>query len=139
VELFPKECKEVYFSAPVPKRYSKTNTAGIARGKLVDKNRNMLQFLRKCKMLSKKDTSEDDKGGSGDESHVDLNDVMRSADWLKNNCEPIESVLAHWKKSFQLRKKFSSPNPNNDPITISSIYDDWPILKLSTGYLLVML
>ncbi|KAH0822739.1 hypothetical protein GEV33_000052 [Tenebrio molitor] len=31
VELFPKECKEVYFSAPVPKRYSKTNTAGIAR------------------------------------------------------------------------------------------------------------
>jgi hypothetical protein len=70
---------------------------------------------------------------------VDLDDVMRSADWLKNNCEPFESVLAHWKKSFQLRKKFSSPNPNNDPITISSIYDDWPILKLSTGYLLVML
>ncbi|XP_068902975.1 uncharacterized protein [Tenebrio molitor] len=137
VELFPKECKEVYFSAPVPKRYSKTNTAGIARGKLVDKNRNMLQFLRKCKMLSKKDTSEDDNGGSGDESHVDLDDVMRSADWLKNNCEPFESVLAHWKKSFQLRKKFSSPNPNNDPITISSIYDDWPILKLSTGYLLI--
>lgn len=74
VELFPKECKELYYASPLRKRHSKNNRSGIARGKLVDKNRNMLQFLRKCKLLQPKNphSDDDDNNENGDESDVGM-------------------------------------------------------------------
>lgn len=51
ITLFPAECKEVYYCPPVPKKNSKNRISGIAKGKLVDKHRNMLAFLRKYKLI----------------------------------------------------------------------------------------
>lgn len=52
ITLFPAECKEVYYCSPVKKKESKNLRSGIAKGKLVDKNRNMLAFLRKYQLIS---------------------------------------------------------------------------------------
>lgn len=50
ISLFPAECKEIYYCPPVKKIYCKDHRSGIAKGKL-DKNRNMLSFLRKYQLL----------------------------------------------------------------------------------------
>lgn len=69
INLFPAECKEVYYCPPVKKGKSKTHKSGIAKGKLVDKNRNMLTFLRKYKLISSNKSSENNS--STDEDSLD--------------------------------------------------------------------
>lgn len=51
VELFPNELAAVYYLPPIRKRFSKDKKAGISRGKLVDKYRNKLTYLRKTGLL----------------------------------------------------------------------------------------
>jgi len=51
ISLFPAECKEVYYCPPVKKKDSRNQKSGNAKGKQVDKNRNMLAFLRKCQLI----------------------------------------------------------------------------------------
>jgi len=51
IELFPKECKETYYMPPIRKKYLKNDKAGISRGKLVDKFRNALNFIRSAEKL----------------------------------------------------------------------------------------
>lgn len=51
IELFPKEKKEVYYVPPIRKRNSIDGRSGIAKGKLIDKYRNTLTFLREAKLL----------------------------------------------------------------------------------------
>lgn len=51
ITLFPAECKEVYYCPPMKSKDSKNHKSGIAKGKLVDKNRNMLAFLRKYQLI----------------------------------------------------------------------------------------
>lgn len=51
VKVFPNEVPEVYYTPPINKKNSRTNKCIIARGKLIDKYRNKLSFLRKAKYL----------------------------------------------------------------------------------------
>lgn len=46
VQLFLHENKEIYFIPPICKKDSKENKAGISRGKLVDKFRNDIKFIK---------------------------------------------------------------------------------------------
>jgi len=43
---------------PIRKKYSKIDKAGISRGKLVDKYRNSLKFIRSAKKLKNNDQIE---------------------------------------------------------------------------------
>lgn len=56
VELFPSEIQETYYLQPVRKRDSRDNKAGIAKGKLVDKFRNRLTFLREAGLLPSRES-----------------------------------------------------------------------------------
>lgn len=60
--MFPNELAQVYYTDPINKRNSKNKKSVIARGKLVDKYRNKLSFLRKAKVL----TSRNSDGESDD-------------------------------------------------------------------------
>lgn len=55
---FPQEIPQVYFSSPIRKKKSRDNKSGIARGKLVDKYRNRLTFLREAGVLSSSRSTE---------------------------------------------------------------------------------
>jgi len=58
LNLFPNECRSTYYIPAIPKNESSTNKAVMARGKLIDKCRNMLytsndkSYVRKRKCLS---------------------------------------------------------------------------------------
>lgn len=47
IETLPGECKETYYVPPIFKKNSTTNKSKVSKGKLVDKYRNKLTFLRK--------------------------------------------------------------------------------------------
>ncbi|XP_071652958.1 uncharacterized protein [Temnothorax longispinosus] len=139
ITLFPAECKEVYYCPPIKKKQSKDQKSGIAKGKLVDKNRNMLAFLRKYKLIplskSVSVNSSTDEDSFNKENTNSREEAERSHNWLKNNFEPWEEVLLHWEKSFLYRNKLI-----HDRITyphLCSIFNDWNILTSSMGYVLI--
>ncbi|XP_039308866.1 uncharacterized protein LOC113005534 [Solenopsis invicta] len=135
ITLFPAECKEVYYCPPVKKKDSKNEKSGIAKEKLVDKNRNMLAFLRKCQLipLNKSSSTHDSKDEEINEDYRE--EAERSRNWLKNNFEPWEEVLYHWEKSFELRRNLLHDHTTYQ--NLSSIFDDWNILTFSQGYILI--
>ncbi|KAF5276400.1 hypothetical protein FQR65_LT16348 [Abscondita terminalis] len=94
VKEFPKELPQVYFTSPIKKRQSKENKSGNARGKLVDKYRNRLTFLRQDSLLLSRSSSEvaldtetfeDDTGDYSEESNALL------MQWL-NECSEEEQL-----------------------------------------------
>ncbi|KAL0101893.1 hypothetical protein PUN28_018445 [Cardiocondyla obscurior] len=46
IQLFPHESTETYFIPPITKKNSKENKPGISRGKLVDRFRNNIKFIK---------------------------------------------------------------------------------------------
>ena len=50
-ELFPEECTQVYYIKPTRKKDSKDDKAGRSKGKLVDKYRNSVTFIRRANKL----------------------------------------------------------------------------------------
>jgi len=53
VEIFEGERRSTYYVSPIGKRKSRYNKPEIARGKLIDKHRNKLSFIRKSSITSK--------------------------------------------------------------------------------------
>ena len=51
VKVFTKETRQTYYTAPVRKRDSRDQKAGVSHGKLVDKYKNKLTFLRNTGLL----------------------------------------------------------------------------------------
>ncbi|XP_018371195.1 PREDICTED: uncharacterized protein LOC108766410, partial [Trachymyrmex cornetzi] len=138
ITLFPAECKEVYYCPPVKKKDSKNHKSGIARGKLVDKNRNMLAFLRKCQLIrssSEKVQDKDSLNEANTDNGEDEVEQRESHNWLRNNFEPWEEVLYHWEKSFVFRKNLIHDHTTYRNLV--SIFDDWNILTSSKGYVLI--
>lgn len=67
VELFPKEKKAVYYVPPIKKRNSIDNKSELSKGKLVDRYRNTITFLRTAGIvdnLRKRSRSEESEPGS---------------------------------------------------------------------------
>lgn len=95
----------------------------IARGKLIDKHRNLLRELRKCGLFVK------NKNPSKDKINIDNTDCNDSYIWLKNNREPFTAV-ENWKKSYMKREQ-------SQVASIVEFIKDWPILSLPNGYVLV--
>lgn len=56
-------------------------------------------------------------------------EIKDSQIWLKQNNEPEDEVMHHWKLSFPMRKKTHSP--------LDEFFDEWPILKTQAAIYLV--
>ncbi|CAG9773237.1 unnamed protein product [Ceutorhynchus assimilis] len=96
IETFPKEVKTNYFIEPVKEKFSKENKSGFARGKLTDKYRNRLIFLRKSGLL----TCVRDKSITPVPENLDLSAEGDSKDdlvWLQHRNEPWSTVEEKWK------------------------------------------
>ncbi|XP_029158411.1 uncharacterized protein LOC114930728 [Nylanderia fulva] len=84
LNLFPNECRSTYYIPAIPKNESPTNKAVMARGKLIDKCRNMLYtsndklYVRKRKCPS--DSSSDEHG-----EQIFDEDTQSDVSWLKYN------------------------------------------------------
>ncbi|KYQ48388.1 hypothetical protein ALC60_12569 [Trachymyrmex zeteki] len=98
--------------------------ASIARGKLVDKHRNILRDLRKCGLFAK------NKNLSQVKINTDNNDCNDSYNWLKNNREPFADIIEHWNKTYTKREQ-------SQAASVAEFIQEWPILSLSNGYVLI--
>ncbi|XP_030762270.1 uncharacterized protein LOC115887090 [Sitophilus oryzae] len=137
ITVFPKEVKTTYFIEPLKKKFSKENKSGFARGKLTDKYRNRLTFLRKAGLISsQRETGR--RSDDADELQVSLsisiedqtkNDLL----WLQHNTEPWHTVEEKWKSTFKYRKNLleSSSIPNDE---LTKIFN---ILKNPMGHTLI--
>ncbi|KAL0103912.1 hypothetical protein PUN28_016927 [Cardiocondyla obscurior] len=72
------------------------NKPEIARGKLIDKHRNKLSFIRKSLLMSKTPTVKREPDIS--------KEIKDSQLWLKHNNEPHDNVMYHWKFSYSIRQ-----------------------------------
>lgn len=123
-KLFPNETSETYYVPPTKILLNGTIKVSIARGKLVDKQKNLLRELRKCGLFMKY------KNPSKNKIVVDNTDYNESYIWLKNNREPFNIVIEHWNKSYAKREQ-------SQVASVEEFVKDWPILSLPNGYVLV--
>ncbi|XP_031331382.1 uncharacterized protein LOC116164591 [Photinus pyralis] len=102
--LFPNENTDVYYCPPVHKRFSRENRSEASKGKLVDKYKNKITYLRKAGVvpLLRYSASVQSEVGS-----VIASDLTQSNEyiWLKNNIEPWQEVQTVWNKTYLLRTK----------------------------------
>ncbi|XP_045478841.1 uncharacterized protein LOC123683886 isoform X2 [Harmonia axyridis] len=125
VDIFPREIPQVYFTSPIKKRFAKDEKSGIARGKLVDKYRNRLTFLRSAGILPCRQFTEEN----------DLQDTNTDADeesqiLLKYNAEPWSEVVLKWNSCYEHRRCIISKKR----ISIEEILEEFPIIKNPLGY-----
>lgn len=80
ITVFPKEVKTTYFIEPLKKKFSKENKSGFARGKLTDKYRNRLTFLRKAGLISSQreasHSSDDPDEQQGSTIHIEGTSII---------------------------------------------------------------
>ncbi|KAB0803135.1 hypothetical protein PPYR_00105 [Photinus pyralis] len=136
IALFPCETKEAYYLPPIKKRDSRDNKPGVAKGKLVDKFRNKLTFLRESGILPTR---------SGDKSTEACDDVQERAEfdsdetvkksvvWLEHNREPFEEVCKHWDITFHCRRQQYLKGEKDGKEYLL----EYPILKLTIGLTLI--
>ncbi|KAJ8909691.1 hypothetical protein NQ315_011425 [Exocentrus adspersus] len=138
-ELFPCEISEAYYLPPVKKRDSRDNKSGVAKGKLVDKFRNKLTFLREAGLLpSRGEHSDKEKSDIQDLSEQDENadpKTTASLIWLQNNKEPWQEVLFHWDNTFDYRKRRILSETNQ--LTLNEIFLKFSVLSEPLGLNLV--
>ncbi|XP_073954135.1 uncharacterized protein [Choristoneura fumiferana] len=117
----------------VPTSKSSTGKYIPAKGKLVDKVRNLLyisEAKRRTKLTTKYENEIlDNENAEGNEN---LPDTTDDAIWLQNNTDPWEEVLKRWDKTFPERQKSQCS-------TVHQYLEKWPILKLQKGHLLINL
>ncbi|CAH0547426.1 unnamed protein product [Brassicogethes aeneus] len=120
VDIFPSENKATFYVAPIPKKQSRYNRPEVARGKLVDKQRNKLTAIRKqLKSANNSETNEQSMEEQSEESE----DATNAKIWLKQNTklDQYELIIENWKKAYPIRKLEGK--------TIQEFFIDWPILS----------
>ncbi|KAB0803155.1 hypothetical protein PPYR_00125 [Photinus pyralis] len=116
--VFPREQAATYYVAPIPKKMSGNKIHEKARGKLVDKQRNLLYMVKKLKSPK---TNEIEADESYHQEVIDQ-EAKDSEIWLRRNTQPQCEVLQHWKQSYLARR-------NTQFQTIAQFLEQWPILR----------
>ncbi|XP_030750822.1 uncharacterized protein LOC115879167 isoform X2 [Sitophilus oryzae] len=134
VEEFPNELPQVYFTSPIRKRNSRDQKTGIARGKLVDKYRNRLTFLRDSGILLSSRSSLEVNDDTTDASeNFDYNgDHDEIITWLKNNQEPWSDVVSKWNATYEYRQRLYMRHEN-----LQEILAVFPIIQNPLGHRLI--
>ncbi|KAK9674814.1 hypothetical protein QE152_g40834, partial [Popillia japonica] len=137
ITLFPKENSLTYYTPPTKKSCSSNGRHIRAKGKLVDKAKNLLYISgeAKRKINSVPETlpflyisgEAKRKINSVPETlpfyKIDCDDDIRNAiDWLKVRREPWNDVMIKWKLTYNYRNKDKSS-------TVDQFIKNWPILE----------
>ncbi|KAJ8911123.1 hypothetical protein NQ315_003298, partial [Exocentrus adspersus] len=142
-ELFPCEISEAYYLPPVKKRDSRDNKSGVAKGKLVDKFRNKLTFLREAGLLPSRGEHSDKENQISRIYPSKMKKRYENADpkttasliWLQNNKEPWQEVLFHWDNTFDYRRRRILSETNQ--LTLNEIFLKFSVLSEPLGLNLV--
>lgn len=119
ITLFPKESIGTYFTKPIKKIDSINGRSTVARGKLVDKVRNLLyKYGDRKRSASESESTPPPKKSCDDLKDLHSRDIL----WLNNNSEPWEEVIIKWKATYNLRKEGEQKN-------IHEFLRDWKILS----------
>ncbi|KAJ8913335.1 hypothetical protein NQ315_013306 [Exocentrus adspersus] len=105
IQLFPNEVTGTYYVPSVPKNLSPNGKSILARGKLVDKCRNIIHKCGEASVIRRK--------------HINKNDDFN---WLKYNTEPWATVIQKWNHTFTLRRKQKYHS-------VSEMIRAWPVLN----------
>uniref|UniRef100_A0A1Y1LUZ3 SAM domain-containing protein n=1 Tax=Photinus pyralis TaxID=7054 RepID=A0A1Y1LUZ3_PHOPY len=137
ITLFPKETASTYYVPAIRKRDSITRKPILARGKLVDKCRNLLHDCGPSVIIRKRKSSyldEDDSYGHTKERQIVLesDELKNDMIWLQNRHEPWDEVLTKWKNTYGLRKLSTAA-------TVREFFEEWPILKKDNSEVLINL
>ncbi|KAB0805327.1 hypothetical protein PPYR_02297 [Photinus pyralis] len=112
-----------YYVPAISKKHSVTNKPIVAKGKLVDKVRNLLRLNRQINANSSKTLETT--------TELKLDESLRKVKiWLQTRKEPWNEVVTNWKSTMELRRQSTSK-------TASEFFKDWPILQDSRSTQLI--
>ncbi|XP_073964093.1 uncharacterized protein isoform X1 [Choristoneura fumiferana] len=137
VSLFPSENIGTYFMRAVPTAKSISGKYIPAKGKLVDKVRNLLYISGEKHRRPKSTQRIPENELENEPKNLSLMiDAAHDDDclWLKNNNEPWDEVVLRWKKT----RKYRIGQEHIFP-TIHDFLENWPILKDAKGHVLINL
>lgn len=112
ITLFPKECAGTYYVPAIRKKNSPINRPVVAKGKLVDKVRNLLRVNREIKSDTEKNVTV--------ESEFDQS-IKNDKLWLGTRTDPWSEVIERWSRTFELRRTTKAS-------TLSEFFQEWPII-----------
>lgn len=127
VKLFPTEVISTYYIPAVKKNESRKNISMPARGKLVNKYKNMLNELRNLNESLPNDQDTENESDAHE-------DAKASKIWLGEHISPWNIVLQHWTVSFPLRRQEALAAGSVD---IAQFFNQWMPLKHPNGYELI--
>lgn len=121
VNAFPRELCSTYYVAAIPKTLSTKHEHEKARGKLIDKQRNLLYLIKR---LKQSESIKENLKETIEEVAEEISQGAKDSQiWLRKNTEPAGEVITHWKQAYPIRKLSQSAG------TISDFFESWPILK----------
>ncbi|KAK9680854.1 hypothetical protein QE152_g38780 [Popillia japonica] len=114
ISLFPNESASTYYVPAIRKADSTNRKHILARGKLVDKTKNLI-FLsgeRRRKSTPEEEALSDTEDDNAEGASV----------WLKTRNEPWCEVVEQWKIAYTKRKRDTCNN-------LQDFFNNWPILR----------
>ncbi|KAB0805329.1 hypothetical protein PPYR_02299, partial [Photinus pyralis] len=122
ISLFPRECLGTYYVPPIRKSESIIGKSVLARGKLVDKVRNL---IHKCEEANPKRKRRSKESNDSTDEILEKRGRVNNDDmtWLKVNSEPWAEVMEKWNNTYDLRRC------DKDCPTVQEYLERWPILR----------
>lgn len=125
ITLFPMETAGIYYVPAISKKNSITNKPQVAKGRLVDKIRNLLRLSREIQKEKTMSTTH--------LSEMNITeDIREHKTWLDTRIEPWAEVIEKWKYTFNMRKVGKAS-------TVDDFFSQWPILRDPRAVMLVCL
>lgn len=128
--MFPTESIGTYYIPAIRKADSPCKRSVMAKGKLVDKVRNIVHKCEEATPRRKKRSvvSSNDNDANRTHSFTKNDDVL----WLEINTEPWDDVIQKWESTYTIRR-------NDKTETVTDFFEHWPILKKIKNDILVRL
>lgn len=125
-----------YFVPPVKKRDSLNGKCVLARGKLVDKVKNLVYKCGEAEPKRKRRKTDNNDSETIPVMCADVDNLHtfeENADyiWLQINREPWDEVIRRWINTFHLRQQ------KEKSTTVHEIFEIWPVLKDLRSHMLV--
>ncbi|XP_031327937.1 uncharacterized protein LOC116159147 [Photinus pyralis] len=130
IDLFPNETTGTYYVPAIRERDSSINRSIMAKGKLVDKVKNLIRVCdeaipkrrRKNNDAAPHSTSTNSETNNNNDEPLESNGDYA---WLKFNTEPWSDVLVKWENTFHLRQAVRGVSGGN----VADVFMLWSILK----------
>ncbi|CAH0562887.1 unnamed protein product [Brassicogethes aeneus] len=132
ISLFSKESIGVYYVPAIRKADSPTGKSILARGKLVDKCRNLIHKCEEATPIRKKRKHSEEENQPTPEVTSVSEDIADDILWLQIHSEPFEDVLLKWQNTVKYRL-----DKNKDLKYVSEYLDTWPCIKRSKYEILI--